>query len=130
MSWIECLGNKSSIASLFSTPPALRDVRIHEITLHQDGPRVTVRIDLNELPDQVPSKWTTKFNKVQVTLMFIEPHQFSLNGWTANNICDVDIDSQSDGVKLSIHGEGFSVNGMFSFVEIANISSYIDEGRY
>ena len=120
--------NKKPIENLYPVTPSLDGVRVLEVNLHQDGPELTMRIDLNEFPDPPPRKWVTNgFNRAQITLVFIEVRTLKINGWSRNNIVDVLIEPRSDCVSLSIRGQGTEIDGLFSFVAIEKISGYRDE---
>lgn len=127
MSWIECLESRDQIDELFSTPPELCCVRIVEIVLHQDGPRVSLRIDLNEFPEKPPRKWTdNKYNRVQLTLQFIEVHQLRVQGWSMDNIVDIVIERVGGKVLAELRGESTTLQGEFGFVAIERITAYYD----
>jgi hypothetical protein len=112
---------------MYSAPPGLDQVRLLEVNLHQDGPIVSMRIDLNEFPDPAPKKWVANgFNRAQITLLFIKVLTLRISGWSASNIVDVNITNRSGGVSVSICGQGTEIEGMFSCVEIEKISAYLD----
>ena len=119
MCWIECVGNRKPIETLYSKPPSLNGVRVLEVTLHQDGPRVSLRVDLNEFPDRPPRKWTAGgFNRVQLILVLIEVRSLSIQGWSLNNVVDAILERTSDGVVLRLHGRGTAIEGVFSLSKL------------
>jgi hypothetical protein len=125
MSWIASLENRLPVTSLYSVPPTLNEVRVFEIRLHQDGPRMSVRFDLNEFPDKPPSKWLLhKFNRVQLTLVFLDVHKLVIRGWSPNNIVNADIRRELDRIVLSLRGQGTEIDGVFSFADVEKISAY------
>jgi len=70
MSWLDLIDNARFLSKLFpDQPPSLSAIRLHEIQLHQDGPRIILRLDLNEYPASPPDKWSVAdCNTVQVPL--------------------------------------------------------------
>jgi hypothetical protein len=129
MNWTDCIGNKKPIENLYSVPPSLNGVRVLEVSLHQDGPFVSIRINLNEFPDAPPKEWVANgFNRVQITLMFIEVEDLKIRGWSSNNIVDVVIERRSDRVSVIMRGQGTEIEGVFSFVEVEKVSAYLDLG--
>lgn len=130
MTWVTHLGNKRPIESLYSKSPSLSEVRLHEVRLHQDGPRVSLRFDLNEFPDTPPRKWITgKFNRAQMTLVLVDIHDFQMNGWGLNNIGDLTLEEHGSGVCLRFVGQSARVDCYAQFVEVEKLSGYHDSTR-
>ena len=127
MTWIDCLDNKLPVESFYSVAPLLTDVRLHEVRLHQDGPRVSLRIDLNEFPDNPPRKWVIgKFNRAQLTLVLIDIIDFQLTGWSLNNIGNFVLDSFSGGIHVKFIGHSLLIDCTARFIEAEKISGYYD----
>ena len=127
MTWIDCLDNKLPVESFYSVAPLLTDVRLHEVRLHQDGPRVSLRIDLNEFPDNPPRKWVIgKFNRAQLTLVLIDIIDFQLTGWSLNNIGNFVLDSVSGGIQVKFIGHSLLIDCTARFIEAEKISGYYD----
>ena len=127
MNWIDHLNNKLPIKSIYSLAPSLVNVRLHEVRLHQDGPRVSLRLDLNEFPDNPPRKWVAgKFNRAQLTLVLIGIDDFQMTGWNLNNIGELMIDGCSVGIHLKFSGPCLGINCTAQFVEVEKISGYFD----
>ena len=129
MNWTDCLDSKTLIENLYPVPPSLNGVRVLEVDLHQDGPKLSMRIDLNEFPDPPPKKWVTNgFNRAQITLTFLAIKSLKINGWSRNNIVNVVVEPRSDCMSLSVRGQGTEIDGVFSFVHVERISAYCDPG--
>lgn len=113
---------------LFPKAPSLHCARVFEVVLHQDGPRALIRFDLNEFPEQPPTKWMQSHaNKVQVRLMCIGIRELEIRGWSANNIADIEIlAAGSDGVRIVVDGAGFHFEAIFEHVAIDSVSAYTD----
>jgi hypothetical protein len=113
--------------SIYSKAPSLCDVRLHEVRLHQDGPRVSVRVDLNQFPDMPPHKWILgKFNRAQLTLVLIDIRLFQMNGWELNNIGNLTIEKQGDDVRLIFGGESSRIDCSARFLEVEKLTGYFD----
>ena len=126
MSWTECLGNPLPITSTYSSSPSLEKVRLFELVLHQDGPRVSLRFDLNSLPDHPAAKWRgSEYNRVQLTLALIDVVEIRAQGWTSNNIGDIAINRFNDQIRLTFRGEGTRIECVARFAEIARLSGYL-----
>jgi Immunity protein 50 len=127
MTWIKYVGNKQSVESIFSKAPSLAEVRLHEIRLHQDGPRISLRLDLNEFPDNPPPKWVVgKFNRAQLTLVLIDINDFQMNGWNRNNIGELILEGRDEGIKLKFVGQFLRIDCFAQFLEVEKISGYCD----
>ena len=127
MDWIHCLGNAKPIESVYSVPPSLSNVRLHEIRFHQDGPRISLRFDLNEFPDQPPKKWVGgQFNRAQLTLVLIDIIDANISGWKLNNVGSIDLSKNEEEVRLTFEGEKQSVDLKARFVEVEKLSGYRD----
>jgi hypothetical protein len=125
--WTRLLGNSEAIDAVYAKAPSLLKARLHEVRLHHDGPRISLRLDLNEFPEQPPSKWIVcKFNRAQLTLVLIDVQRFQMQGWSANNLGDVEIDKCDDGVQLTFRGGSATLECRAGFVEVEKLSGYCD----
>ncbi len=127
MTWTNHLGNKLPVESLYSEPPLLDQLRLHEVRLHQDGPRISLRLDLNEFPDRPPKKWVAgKFNRIQLTLVLVDIDSFRMDGWDLNNIGDLSLKDCDAGVCLQFDGPTLQIDCTARFLEVEKISGYYD----
>jgi hypothetical protein len=125
--WTKLLVNAKAIDAIYSEAPSLLKTRLHEVRLHQDGPRVSLRIELNDYPKHPPSKWVDdKCNRVQLTLMLIDVKSIEVYGWSENNLGDVEIHESSDGVNLKFRGESGKLECQAGFVDVDTIAAYCD----
>jgi len=125
--WTQYLGNSLPIKSVYSTVPSLTNVRLQEIRLHQDGPRVSLRIDLNSFPENPPRKWiAAKFNRVQLTLLLIDISELYLRGWNLNNIGDLNFVASDARIAVAFDGESVKFECNARFVEVEKLSGYFD----
>ncbi len=126
MNWVDLLDRAEFLRILFAEAPSLHLVRVFEIDLHQDGPRVHVTFELNEFPEKPPPKWLKwGANQVQVRLMGVGVRDLELRGWTANNIATIEIVSGTpDGVLFTATGVGFQFRGVFDQIFVDNVTAY------
>ena len=127
MDWIDLISRAEFLRRLFPTAPSLTGIRVHEVSLHQDGPRVVIRFDLNDFPKQPPAKWAA-FNKVQVKLTGIGVNDWEMRGFTTDNISDISIES-AGGAEFTVtaKGEDFFLRGSFDFLFLDSASAYRNE---
>jgi hypothetical protein len=127
MAWTNYLSNKRLIEFIYPKAPELSGVRIHEVRLNQDGPTMSVRFDLSELPDNPPPKWAAaRFNRVQLTLSLVQIDRFLMSGWGLDNIGDVTIEQWDGGVRLKCIGPSLRVDCCARFMEVQKLSGYCD----
>lgn len=127
MAWTELLGNKRSIESAYPVAPSLHNVRLHEVRLHEDGPRVSLRFDLDSFPDSPPRKWVDNgCNRVQLTLMLIELCDLQIRGWGLNNIGDLELEKHDNGIRLEFAGGQTRIVCLARFMEVEKLSAYCD----
>jgi hypothetical protein len=120
-----CLENSGPIEHLFSAPPPLDKVRLHEVVLHRYGPRLSIRFDLGAFPVSPPKKWVDKgYNTVQITLTFGDIQSLSISLWSSENIVDIDIGPAHNAVSLRIMGSGTMILGEFGFAEVEKVTAY------
>jgi len=50
--WTKLLVDAKAIDAIYSAAPSLLEARLHEVRLHQDGPRASLRFDLKDYPQQ------------------------------------------------------------------------------
>lgn len=97
--------------------------------MHQDGPRISLRVDLNEYPDKPPRKWIGgKFNRVQLTFVLLDIKNFQVNGWSANNVGKLTLKDCDTGVSLRFAGQSVQIDCIAHFLEVEKISGYYDSG--
>ena len=128
--WLGCLVSDKEIKAIYgANVPELSGVNVHEILLHRDGPKVTLRFDFPDFPDHPPQKWIENgFNCVQVSWVFSGVSDFEINGWGANFSSNISIWRDPDGlVSLEVVGDCFKVSLKSDFSYIERISAYLDK---
>jgi hypothetical protein len=127
--WIELLTDAASIRAIFGqVVPILVGVDLHEIVLHRDGPRVLLRFDLSEFPEEPPSKWVTaNFNRVQVKLLAVGVKELNISGLQTS--CQLDLTVFEDDSLIHILAKNDVVCLKIAADElfIDNISAYKNE---
>ncbi|ADG69430.1 conserved hypothetical protein [Planctopirus limnophila DSM 3776] len=125
MKWTDVLLNKIPIESIYTKIPSLVDVRLHEMQFHQDGPRVSLRFDPAEYPDNPPRKWIVqKFDQAQITLVLTDVSQLNVLGWGVNNIGDIMMSRSDEGVCVKFVGTSMQMNCCARFVNVERITGY------
>lgn len=125
MGWFELVDDHRFLQILFpSAEPSLDAIRVHEIVLHQDGPRLQIRFDLNEFPSDPPKKWIG-LNQIQVRLMFIGIRKIEIEGWSTNNIGAIRLlRTARDGISLDFSSNESKLRGEFDFLRLDQVSAH------
>lgn len=126
MDWIDLIGRAEFLRQLFPQAPSLQGLRLFEVDLHQDGPRVLLRFDLRAFPEHPPAKWVKdQANRVQVRLLGVGVRALEVRGWTANNIVDIEVAAAPPtGRRFVARGAGFSLEAVFEHLELTGVSAY------
>ena len=83
--WYTFCENPQAIVQLYTAPPSLDDVEIHEIIMQRDGPHMQLRVELGTFPDKPPAKWPKEANAIQMTLDVWGVRELDLAGWGTTN---------------------------------------------
>lgn len=129
MDWTELLLKKEPLNVFFEKAPALNDVRILEVIINEDEPCLTIRLDLNEFPENPPSKWDAGYNTVQIILEFIDISDLTLKGWSTNNFVTFKLEKSNEKILVEIYGDSTNIKFLSSFINLQKLSAYCDETR-
>ena len=131
MSWIDEAADNYFLKMLYPmASPLLDAVRLHEVKLHQDGPVVSLRFDLNEYPAQPPAKWqAVKSNTVQVCLDGIGVREFAMRGWALNNVGRLVVKKGGSGIIVEFDADECHITAAFDHLRVASVTAYWDEAR-
>lgn len=126
MDWTDSLDNPRALTSMYDQAPQLQQVRLLGATLDQDGPRLQLRLDLNQFPQRPPRKWQGQgFNTVQLKLDLFGVEQLQLGGWGTDNVVDLELERRPDGVAVSATAAGFKLSCRCLMVRVAGVSGYL-----
>lgn len=130
--WLHSVDGAEGLRAIFKdVEPSLAAVRLHEVTLHQDGPTVVLRFDLAELPPAPPSKWQKAgLNTVQLKLSLEGVREVTLSGWSKNNVGPLVIsDGDPEGLILEFTGEESKVRVACDIARVDRVSAYYDSAK-
>ncbi|GDY34055.1 Imm50 family immunity protein [Gandjariella thermophila] len=129
--WLDLLEDAASVRSIYNDQsPALDPIRLHEISLHTDGGRATLRFDLPEYPESPPKKWRLQgFNTVQVELMLIEIRELSLRGWNSAIDGRMSLARESDGVRVTMSTDSVRIDIKAAWATVVKVAAYLSEEK-
>lgn len=131
MRWLEHVDESIFLRQLYpEVDPDLSCVRLHELQLHQDGPRVILRFDLTEFPSAPPPKWrAAQSNIVQVRLMGIGVAAIRIAGWAANNLGSMRIERGGSGIDIEFSSAECRAIATVEHLRVDSVSAYRAESR-
>jgi hypothetical protein len=122
--WLALLQNPIPIKSIYADfVPALRNVNLHEVIIHRDGPKVALRFDLTDFPESPPREWEN-FNTVQVCLVMYEVKKLSINGFRTTCMLDFNIQKYDDSINFIASGDDVDIYIISSFALVDKVSAY------
>ncbi|MFE1953759.1 Imm50 family immunity protein [Streptomyces sp. NPDC059524] len=127
MQWVSLLHNPEGITAVYQgAPPALRGVRLHEVTLLREGPTLRLRLDLPAYPARPPSKWAAQcFDTVQVEISFSGLSSVSLTGFGKDITADISL-TRADGITVSATAPGFRLQASAASALLSTLTAYAD----
>ncbi|RJT46685.1 Imm50 family immunity protein [Rahnella woolbedingensis] len=126
--WTDYLVDSQHIDSIYhDDKPSLNNVDIHEIIFHRDGPKISIRMNLNEYPSSPPKKWVLqKFNTVQLTLTLIDIKDVNMSGWiNTNYVADASIEIINDNIFMKLDSVSLKFIAKAKFMDVESIVSYM-----
>jgi len=125
-SWLDTLADPRPIRAVYGDGvPGLAPVVLHEVCLHRDGPRVTLRFDLPDFPAEPPRKWLAQqANVVQVALTLVGIQGITLSGWTTQPVLDLSLTHEDGTVVVTGAGSGVRLDIQAEAATITSLSAY------
>lgn len=126
--WTDYLVSSQHIDSIYHTDkPNLNNVDIHEIIFHRDGPKISIRLNLNEYPSHPPKKWVSqKFNTVQITLTFLDIKEMSMSGWiNTHYVADIIIEKIDNAICIHVNSTNLKLMVSAKYIDIDSIVAYM-----
>lgn len=129
MSWIDLLVDSSAIRAVFGEElPTLNKVDLHELSLHRDGPRVSLRFDLSVFPTSPPKKWAALgFNRVQLKLLAVGAHDLAVKGWGSECKCDITISPDNGKLILQAKGRSLEFSMSTDSLFLDGVNAYLEK---
>jgi len=126
MSWIDLLDDNRFLRTLFPEgDPSLASTRLHELQLHQDGPSVVLRFDLDAYPSQPPAKWqAAQSNTVQVRLVGVGIPELEIRAWSRNNVGRLRIERREPGIEIAFSADGCHVAAVVDHLRVDSVTAY------
>ncbi|WCM88931.1 Imm50 family immunity protein [Acidovorax sp. NCPPB 3576] len=127
--WLEMLADGAgAIRAIYGEKiPGLENLEIHELIIHHDGPRVSLRFDLPEFPVRPPKKWLAAgANKVQVVFLLVSVCDLKISGIKSNGKFNINLDKDGAHINLQGGGDEFEIFIKADFLMVNAISAYKD----
>jgi hypothetical protein len=126
MGWLDALEDPRPILAVYSgKEPSLTSADVHEVTLHRDGPTMTLRFDLAAFPEDPPAKWRKqRCNRAQVSLMLVGLSDVTIHRWSVCCRTDLALTKVPNGVRLSASSEGIELQACARSAVVSRLSAY------
>lgn len=124
--WLDVVVDATPVRSIFGDDaPLLEKVDLHEVTLHRDGPCLSLRFDLPTLPKELPVKWRTQgLNCIQLKLMLVGAGAVTLSGWGTQSVVSLDINQVGNQLRLVSRDGPVALDVTADSIVIEKISAY------
>ncbi|HLL55257.1 MAG TPA: Imm50 family immunity protein [Myxococcaceae bacterium] len=127
MSWLYCADNPEAVTQLYGAAvPSLEGVRLAEVSLHEDGPRLRLRGDFGTFPENPPARWRLQgYNTVHFELDFFHFSDVSIQGWDSDNRVTLHLESLSGPqVALRVTGDTVNIQLRCAMLRISRLEGY------
>ena len=126
--WHEFCENPGAITSLYGEIPRdLAQLELAELSIHRDGPRLTLSFLGLPYPERPPSRWVAQgFNAAGLRLVAFPLTAFELSGWSTSNPVQVTVAGQESGSKsVEIVGPHGRIAFRAGFLRIDAVTGYL-----
>jgi hypothetical protein len=130
MSWLLCADNPEAVFQLYGDEvPSLDGVRLAELTLHEDGPRLRLRGDFGTFPANPPPRWRLQgYNTVHFELDLYGFSDISIRGWSANNRVTIQMESlPGPSVGVHVKGDTVELQVRCEMLRISRLEGYLNQ---
>ncbi|MET8696525.1 Imm50 family immunity protein [Streptomyces bauhiniae] len=126
--WPAHLINPQGLKAIYgAAPPPLTAVRLRRLTLDEEGPTLTLHLDL-PYPAEPPRKWAAQgFNTVRIELAFSGLSAVTLHGFGTEITADIALTAAGDGVAVRVDAPGTTVEAVARTVYLAALGAYAQE---
>ena len=129
-SWFELLTDAVPLRAIYGSEiPLLKNIILHSVEIHRDGPSIQLRFDFQEYPKQPPKKWiAAEFNRVQLKLSASCIHSLQIIGMQSECLLNLNVIKESGLIRIySEESVGMKIDVSAEFLMIDQISAYRDE---
>ncbi|MGW5043600.1 Imm50 family immunity protein [Streptomyces griseoluteus] len=126
--WLAHLVNPQGLKAVYGAePPPLTAVRLRQLTLHEEGPALTLRLDL-PYPAEPPRKWAAQgFNTVQTELACTGLSALTLYGFGTEITADITLTAVGDRVAVHVAAPEITGEAVARTVYLAALRAYAQE---
>ncbi|MFI9119352.1 Imm50 family immunity protein [Streptomyces bikiniensis] len=126
--WTAIVGSTEEVADTYTTPPDLKECKLHYAQIDERGTSVTLMLETTELPDKPALAWANReYNTVEIYLRFTGVKGLKINGWEAGaRDAEIILSPQgSKGVRVSVEAAGSQLSFEASESSLIRTRSYL-----
>ncbi len=126
-SWVDYLDNPEGLRAVFGRElPTLASVELNKIALDWQSIHVLIDLELDDFPVNPPIKWQKNgYNKVCLSLHAFELASVSIEGWSPNFRCGLQISSFGPHIHIKTVGGKIKVELVAKWLRIAEMRAYL-----
>lgn len=125
--WYEACDNPRALRELYTSGDGLERVEMFGVTLHREGTRLGLRIQLPRFPDHPPARWDPHASAVQVTVDFWFVRDLQIEGWGHSNVGVLSLVREEDGLRVTFDSDAARLSARCDAARIDGFSAYTDE---
>ncbi|MGL4757326.1 MAG: Imm50 family immunity protein [Aeromonadaceae bacterium] len=113
---------------VFSKPPKIGVIGLFDIEIKRDGPTVNVNFDLVDvLPDKVPMKWGTQFNRCSAGIYCLGVSNLIPSGTSTNLLANIYFNLSNKAKEVVISNSSFNINFAYKHISLTGPSVYFSQ---
>jgi hypothetical protein len=124
MTWYQHAENPRYVTSLFPSLPYLQEILVFSVELDREGPRLRLRFNVEEFPDNPPAKWAPEFNQAQLTADFFDVDNLCIKDWGCDNKSRITATVAEGRRLILVQGEECLIRFSCHTFRIVSISGY------
>jgi hypothetical protein len=121
--WWELSQNPRVVLAYYSQPPQLRNVEVHSVLLHREGPVLELLTEMPRFPDKPSPRWPADANTAQARLRFFDLREVS--GWGTTNTGDLLVEREGGAIRFRFDCPTARLAGLAGFFDITGMTGYI-----
>jgi len=107
------------------------DLRLISMDLQSYGPSIQMYLEFNQIPQNIPKKWTDNFDVLKMRLEFLSFSNVNIEKWGTQNYISLSIKNDLKNTKIvELVGEECKIKFNTEFVALHEISRYLANDEF
>ena len=124
--WTQLLRHPDAIEGLYEVPPPLAQFRLSEVSWEEASSCCTLRGTLSKFADFPRTHWEEDANRVGIRLRLDDVDEFDMEGWSFENIVDIEIAPIEGATRLLLvaRGEEMTLRASCAGLQVIDVYAY------